>query len=465
MTPLVPLVMFGFIPFGMSLFKKLPPRIAAAAIFVAGWIFLPQAKYDIPVLPDYTKGNALGFATLIAVYVHDRLAMDRFKLKIMDVPMLCWCLAPVFSSVTNGLGLWDGLSAGLGHTVEWGIPYYVGRIYFGSYKGMQELALIMFIGGLAVAPLAVVEMIISPQLHIFFYGWYPHDFSQTKRYGGWRPSVFMEHGLELAMWMAASAFVGWQLLLRKAWTAKIPMFNVRVFPAAVGLLLVFVMCRSAGALMLWIMGMGVFFVAMRLKTSYVLLVFLLVPLIYMNLRAFGLWDGQNLIDAAGKITGSEERSGSLSYRLYNESLLVDKASERLLFGWAGNKRSFVTDSEGRYISVPDGMWILTLGKNGVFGLTSLTLSILLAPLVFLASVPQRFVSQSMVSPALAFATFLGIFMIDNLLNAMYNPLMMVGAGGLASLVLSGEHRRQFFGDDVQEADVTLFPAIPQTRVI
>ena len=88
----------------------------------------------------------------------------------------------------------------------------------------------------------------------------------------------------------------------------------------------------------------------------------------MNLRATGTWDGQNLIDAAKKVTGSEERVGSLSFRLYNENLLVEKARLRLVFGWAGYQRSFVTDEQGRFISVPDGMWILTLGKNGLFGL-------------------------------------------------------------------------------------------------
>jgi hypothetical protein len=278
-------------------------------------------------------------------------------------------------------------------------------------------------------------MVISPQMHIFFYGWYPHDFSQTKRGGGYRPSVFMAHGLELAMWNAAAVFSGWQLYLRKALTKTVPLLGLPLLPAVLGLTMVLVMSRSSGALMLLILGLGVFQLSVQLRTKIPLFVLLLLPVLYMNLRATGSWDGQNMIEAAGKISGNPERVGSLSFRIFNETLLVQKAQEHLLFGWGGYNRSFVTDEIGRYISVPDGMWILTLGKNGLFGLTALTLTILLAPLLFFWKIPVARMFEPLVAPAAAFATFLGLFMADNLLNAMYNPLMMLAAGGLASLVL------------------------------
>jgi len=460
MTPLVPLIMFGFVPFGLQMFKRHPARVAVATIFVVGWVLLPQAKYDIPVLPDYTKGNALGMATLIGLLATDRQVLAQFRFSPIDLPVLAWCLAPFFSSVTNGLGAWDGMSAALGHTVEWGLPYLLGRLYFGDPDALRILAIAMFLGGLVMIPFALVEMVISPQMHILFYGWYPHDFSQTKRYGGWRPSVFMEHGLEFAMWMAAATFMGWQLWLRKILRGRVPLLKLPLFPALLGLTLTFAMCRSAGALMLFIGAMAVLVVAYRFRTRLPILLLLLLPVLYMNVRATGAWDGQNLIEAAGRLTGSEERAGSLSYRLYNETLLVEKARERWWFGWAGYKRSFVTDEQGRFISVPDGMWILTLGKNGIFGLTALTFTILLAPFLYIWRLPRDWWGEAQWAAGVAFAIFLGIFMTDNLLNAMYNPIMMLGAGGLAAWVASGQ--REVSASEVR---VEREPLEPVTRVI
>ncbi len=464
MTPLVPIVMFGIIPLALHLFGKYPARTAAAAVFVIGWLFLPQAKYDIPVLPDYAKTNAMGIAVLIGILAKDPKALERFRFQWIDIPMLCWCLAPLFSSVSNGLGAWDGGSAALGVAVGWGLPYVIGRIYFGTYDGQRELAIGMLIGGLVIAPFALIEMVISPQMHIIFYGWYPHDFSQTKRGGGYRPSVFMAHGLELAMWNAAAAFVGWQLYLRKSLIKTVPFLNLPLLPAVAGLTAVLLLSRSSGALMLFILAMGLFQLCAMFRTKIPLLLLLILPVLYMNLRATGAWDGQALIEAAGKAAGGNaERTGSLSFRLYNENLLVEKALMRPVFGWAGYNRSFVTNEQGAYISVPDGMWILTFGKYGIFGLTALTASILLAPFLFFLRVPARRLGEPLVAPAAAFATFLAVFMADNLLNAMYNPIMMVAAGGLSSLLLVRDSLRQT--ESGQPLNLSPAAGVPATRVI
>ena len=435
MTFLVPMAMFGIIPLALKLFEKYPARVAAAAVFVIGWLFLPQAKYDIPILPDYAKTNALGLAVLSGIFFKDPQILKSFRFRWMDIPMACWCVAPFFSSVNNGLGAWDGGSSALATSVSWGLPYFIGRLYFGSPEALRELAIGMLIGGVVVAPLALIEMMISPQMHIFFYGWYPHDFSQVKRGGGYRPSVFMAHGLELAMWNAAAAFMGWQLYLRKSVEKRLPFLDVSLLACVIGVTLVLVLSRSTGALMLFLFAMGVFEVCVRVKTKIPLLLFLLLPVFYMNLRAVGAWDGQSLVEAAGKLSGSVERTGSLAYRLFNENLLVEKALLRPIFGWGGFNRSFVTNENGIYISVPDGMWILTLGKNGLFGLSALSASILLAPVLFFLLVPKRRFAEPLMAPSAAFALFLGVFMADNLFNAMYNPILMLASGGLTSLVL------------------------------
>jgi len=466
MTPLVHIAMFGILFFSVYLFGKYPPRTAAVAVVVIGWLFLPSSQtaiYSIPGIPFHMKTNALCLAVLLGMAVKDPGVFKTFRFHWLDLPMACWCLAPFLSSVSNGLGPYDGCGAALPMAVDWGIPYLAGRLYFGTYDGLKELGLGMFIGALVVAPLALIEMIVSPQFHIIFYGYYPHDFSQTKRGVGYRPSVFMKHGLELAIYNASAVVMGWQLFLRKSIVRVIPLLKVPLFPAVLGLSVILLISRSSGALMLCLLALAMLQVAVLFRTKLPLLLLVILPLAYMNLRATGAWDGQNLIEASKKLTGNEERVGSLSFRLFNENLLVEKARLRPVFGWAGYQRSFVTDENGRFISVPDGMWILTLGKNGLFGLTALGASILLAPFLFFWKCPSRRLGDPLVAPATAFATCLCIFMADSLFNAFYNPVLMVAAGGLSSLLLSPA---AFSATGPDAAAPAIAPGIvPATRVI
>ena len=466
MTPLVHIAMFGILFLSVSLFGKHPPRTAAVAVVVIGWLFLPASQtaiYSIPGIPFHMKTNALCLAVLLGMAVKDPGVFKKFRFRWIDVPMACWCLAPFFSSVSNDLGPYDGAGAALPMAVDWGIPYLAGRLYFGTYDGLKELGLGMFIGALVIAPLALIEMVISPQFHIIFYGYYPHDFSQTKRGVGYRPSVFMKHGLELAIYNASAVVMGWQLFLRKSIVRVVPWLNVPLFPAVVGLSVILLISRSSGALMLCLLALAMLQAAVMFRTKLPLLLLVLLPLAYMNLRATGAWDGQNLIEASKKLTGNEERVGSLSFRLFNENLLVEKARLRPVFGWAGYQRSFVTDENGRFISVPDGMWILTLGKNGLFGLTALGASILLAPFLFFWKCSSRRLGDPLVAPATAFATCLCIFLADSLFNAFYNPVLMVAAGGLSSLLLSPA---AFSATGHEEdAGAVILDPVPATRVI
>ena len=47
--------------------------------------------------------------------------------------------------------------------------------------------------------------------------------------------------------------------------------------------------------------------------------------------------------------------------------MLERASERILFGWGRFGRSRVYNEYGSDISVTDGRWIITLGQFGVVG--------------------------------------------------------------------------------------------------
>ena len=105
----------------------------------------------------------------------------------------------------------------LNQTVTWGIPYFLGRIYFNDLQGLRELSVAIFIGGLIYVPFCLYEIRFSPQLHRLLYGYHQHDFSQTFRFGGYRPMVFMQHGLMVGMWMGMATLAGIWL----AWTGAL----------------------------------------------------------------------------------------------------------------------------------------------------------------------------------------------------------------------------------------------------
>lgn len=455
--PLVPLTMFGWIPLILKLFKRLSPHHAVIAGFLLAWMFLPQYDYKFPVIPNYSKISAASYGILLATYLYNREAFKRFRFHPFDLPITLWCLSAFISSVTNGLGAWDGMSASLGKITQWGIPYYIGRLYFGRLSTLRDLTLGMFLGALVYIPFCIYEIIMSPRLHKIVYGWHPHHFGQTKRGGGWRPQVFMEHGLMNAMWMASGSLAGLRLYASKNLGKRLPVIPLPSLLAVLAVVITFFLCKSMGATLLMFAGLGAIILTTRIKKSWLLFVLMLYPSFYMVTRGTGMWDAENLL-AVIRARTSEERSGSLEFRIKNENILSEKARERLIFGWAGWKRAWVRNDAGETISIPDGLWIIAFGQNGVFGLASLNLSILLPQLLFLRRYPPRRWSEPAVAAVAVQPVLLSIFMIDNLLNNMYNPVLLVVAGGLTGLALQEPDD----ATDQQTGEVAIAPATPQT---
>src|SRR5688572_129719 len=91
---LVPITMFGWIPVVLILFAVMPVRRAILLTFMTAWLFLPEAVYVLPSMPDYTKSSATGFAVLLALLVFDSERLTSFRPTWIDIPMVAWCMAP-----------------------------------------------------------------------------------------------------------------------------------------------------------------------------------------------------------------------------------------------------------------------------------------------------------------------------------------------------------------------------------
>ncbi|MEG5032334.1 O-antigen ligase domain-containing protein [Microcoleus sp. AT3-D2] len=430
MVALIPLAMFGFIPVVFYLFVRFPAQRAVIISFVAAWLFLPQASYPIPSLPPYTKISAACYGILLGTLIYDTVRLTSFKPGWLDVPMVIYCLCPIFSQVSNG---GSPISPTINQIVTWGLPYFLGRLYVGSLDGLRQLAIGIFAGGLAYIPFTLVEGIRGPILHQMIYGVNAFDdWGQARRMGGWRPVVFMQHGLMVGLWMMTAALIAvwlWQTGTLKKFMGR----NIKTL--AIILTIAFFLCRSTGAYSLFVFALIVLFSAKWFRTSLPLLFIIGYIVFYLYIAASGQFSSKDVIEFINQVFG-EERAGSLKFRFDNEEILGEKARQRFMFGWGDSGGNRVYNEYGDDISVTDSLWIIAFGINGAVGLVSLFSSLLLPVIVFsVFKYPARTWTNPKVAPAAVLGIALTMYVFDCVLNAMTNPIFALIAGGISGLVL------------------------------
>lgn len=428
-TPLVAIVLIGWFPIVCILFALLPPRRAVILGFLVAWMFLPITEYQIRFFPEYNKMTATCLGVFFATIIFDSNRLVQFRPKWVDLAVFTLCFTPFLSSMANGLGAYDGMSESFKQLVVWGLPYFIGRIYLNSLQGLRELAMGIFIGGLVYVPLCLFENRMSPQLHRWVYGYYQHSISQQFRWQGWRPMVFMEHGLMVSMWMVTATLIGIWLWYSGRVKA---VFSIPMFVLMPLLIFTTILTKSSGAMVLFMTGVGVLFASRILRSYLPIYALAIMPVIYIALRAPGLWQGYEVVDWTNTIFGPA-RAQSMETRIINENQLAEKAMQQPWFGWGGWSRNRIFNELGQDISITDGQWVITLGVNGIVGLTAFVATILLPPLLLRQKIPRPLLFHPAVAPAFVMAVILVLWMIDNLPNAMRNPIYLLMAGGLAGL--------------------------------
>ena len=159
----------------------------------------------------------------------------------------------------------------------------------------------------------------------------------------------------------------------------------------------------------------------------VALVLITIALFYPLLRFADVVPTGPMIEAANMI--SPERAGSLKTRFDNEDQLLERASERFVFGWGRWGRSRVYADWGSDISITDGRWIVTLGQFGLFGFLA-EFGLLALP-IFGAASALRFTKSMHDRVNLAALTLiLAINIFDLLPNSGLRPLTWLLAGAL-----------------------------------
>ncbi len=429
MLGLWPLVAYG-------LFTRLDPARALIWTLLAGYLVLPPvASFNLPVVPDLDKYSipSLAALALAVVLLKDRIPvlpdnwMGRGFLVMFVVSPFATVLTnpdpvPIVAGDLPGLRIYDSVAAVTNQAIAL-LPFFLARRYLATPAAMRALMLALIAAGLAYSLPMLLESRLSPQINVWVYGFFQHDFFQTIRFGGYRPVVFLPHGLWVAFF-ALMCVIAALVVLREGPAPARP----RQLVVALYLLAVLVICKSAGALVYALALAPLLLLAGRRAQVMLAAGLAVVVMIYPMLREAGLIPVDDLVSYAQGI--SADRAHSLQFRFDNEDALLARAQERPWFGWGGYGRNLILDPvTGQAWTIADGAWIIALGIYGWMGYI-VQYGLLSLPLILLAR--EALVQHgARLSPyACGLALILAVNMVDMLPNATLIPLTWLMAGAL-----------------------------------
>ncbi|MEM9433525.1 MAG: hypothetical protein AAGA12_06340 [Pseudomonadota bacterium] len=431
------IVLFSFPIVVAILFKRCDKPVALVASLLVGYLLLPERlKLDLPMLPAFEKETipalAAFFILLFSQTVKDDVVMPSWRPKnwLSFAMIVALVVGAVGTTLTNGEALTYGptIVPGLRRidalnsiltTLMSLLPFLLARRYLAHPDAHKTILKLLVFAALGYSFLALYEVRMSPQLNNMVYGFFPHSFLQHIRGDGFRPLVFLNHGLWLSIFFATSilAAIGLVRLHNK----EHRMMYVYI---AVWLLFTLVLSKSLGALLITIVLVPV---ALLLRTRLQLLIcagIAAVILIYPILRGGGMIPIDGILAWAEGF--SPRRAQSFGFRVFNEDQLLERAELKPLFGWGGWNRSAIFDKWGRATSVADGYWIITVGMGGWVRYLS-EFGLLCLPVVILA-VRARKMEISLETSILIL--MLTANLVDLIPNATITPLTWMLAGTL-----------------------------------
>ncbi|EKE43263.1 hypothetical protein OCGS_2600 [Oceaniovalibus guishaninsula JLT2003] len=430
----------------LAIFARQPVASALVWTVIVGHLFLPQGiAFDFPGVPAFDKTSIPAVTLVVAVLIFGR----RGRRGVPDAPplvdagpgvgrvLICLALllvvSPLLTVLSNadgvsvgarwlpGLRMWDvfNVSAGLLAPI---VPFFVARRYLVTVESHRLVLRALLVMGLVYSLLILIEIRMSPQLNVWIYGYFQHSFAQHVRAGGYRPIVFLPHGLWVGFFLF-SVVVAAVALVRVSPKGTT---RTRYVWAALWMLLILSLSRNLGAMALALMLAPLVLLVPALWQARVAMAVSLVVLFYPAVRQAGLIPMDRITRIAASI--SQDRAQSLQFRFRNEDQLLERALERPVAGWGGWGRSRVYDPEtGNDISTTDGYWIVILGTSGWVGYIAL-LGLLTMPVIALPRTARR-------KPLPPETAALGLIMAGNFIymvpNSTLSPIGWMMAGALA----------------------------------
>ena len=420
------------------LFIMLPVEAAAIWSLLGGYLLLPSAtRVDVALLPPLDKFSIPAISTFLLCWIKGTPAPAPRKSFLIYALAFAFVVSPILTSLNNSYELRIGKTSIAGFYPLDGVklslrnictlaPFFVGMRFLSSEQGRALLLKSLPTAALIYSIPMLFEVRFSPQLHSWVYGFFPHSFIQQYRDGGFRPVVFLGHGLEVALF-ASMALVA----AMAVWRAKWRVLNLPAGVVAGYLAVVLLLCKSLGSMIYAaVIGPIMFLTKPKTWVSIACGILLLVSA-YPLLRTYDIVPVHRVVDAAKTI--SAERSSSFETRVKNEDILLAKGNEKPFFGWGTWARNRVYDAtSGEDVSVTDGFWIIQYGMFGWLGY--LALFGLFTVAVFRGrSVVRGPATQATITLA-GLSLLLAVNVADLIPNADLLPFTYVMAGSIAGCI-------------------------------
>jgi hypothetical protein len=446
------LVFFSWPLVAVLLFAAQPPARALAGAVIVGYLLLPErVAVDFPMIPTIDKimmiNLTAALVTALALRRQRQIAGPEAappplgRGKWLFISLIGLTLATPFVTVlTNGepviagpryipgISLYDSVSI-LMSTAIGIVPFVLGMQVLRTPEAQTEFMRVLVVAGCAYACLALFEVRMSPQLSSWIYGYFPHSFLQHMRGGGFRPVVFLHHGLWLGIFLCM-AVLGACALWRQALREQTQ--GAQWLAATLWLAVTLVLSRNLGATALMLLFAPVIlFTPPRLQLVAAASIAGIV-LTYPMLRGAGLVPVETIHTLAQSV--NEDRAHSLKWRLDHEDALLARANAKPLAGWGSWGRNRVYDPEtGDDLSVTDGAWIIVIGTFGWIGYLA-TFGLTTTPMFFLYIAKRTVPSPTTTGLALILTANL----IDLIPNGTLTSITWLVAGALAGLAVHNE---------------------------
>jgi hypothetical protein len=346
------------------LYKKFDTVTATFWTIVGGYMLLPvKTVFDFPMVPPIGKDEISAIAALIGCVVikHKKIAFfgaNKFQKTLIGlllfIPILNVFLnaEPMFNGQLwiKGLTVYDSIGQVVLQYLQL-LPFVIAMSIVKDVDDLVKTMRLLVVAGLVYSIPILFEIRISPQLHTWVYGFFPHQFAQQIRFDGFRAVVFMGHGLVVSNFIfvcVCAAAIQFKISTQQEKTRNIFIFGY--------LLLVLIASKSVGAIILGtLLSLSILFLFISIQKIIVKTI-VAIFLLYPTLSILGLVPYESIVDFFSGF--DTDRANSLDFRFTHEKAMLAHAYEKALIGWGSWGRNRLSNS------VSDGYWLIVYGQYG-----------------------------------------------------------------------------------------------------
>src|SRR5262245_6548022 len=254
------------------------------------------------MIPIFDKNSVATLSALLGcLLVGKRLRLFN-GFRMPEIMVLAILICPFITAQLNtdptpagpvmlpGIGHYDALSTVIAQFIFF-IPFLLAREVLRSSEDNQEILRVLVVAGLLYSLPMLFEVRMSPQLHTWIYGYFPHLFGQQMRDGGFRPVVFIGHGLGVAffaMTTVVAAAAMWRTRTR------ILRLHANAIVAYLGMSLF--LCKSLGSFVYGVVAVPLVRFATPKLQLRIAVILVSAALLYPILRATDLFPTMHLVE-------------------------------------------------------------------------------------------------------------------------------------------------------------------------